>query len=244
MSCPRAGAFYATRLAGAAQRQEARCEVEKRLRNGHGGRQPIGSYRRMCDAVAGCRVAVFAITSKEEMSGMKRTIAALFACLLLASLVAPIASASPSHASSGAVRVQAVHVVRAGASGTAAAACSLGSSATQIFSSDSDASHNPNPVYSFPAGSGMFDLVSTILNWPGGDLVQDILLVANGSKKIPVTGIDYGVVPAGSYFLTVTFTYSNIPAGASVDWATRVLACQPSPVGIPLSNPPLPFHFQ
>src|SRR5581483_7342030 len=156
MSCPRAGAFYATRLAGAAQRQEARCEVEKRLRNGHGGRQPIGSYRRMCDAVAGCRVAVFAITSKEEMSGMKRTIAALFACLLLASLVG-----------------------RAGASGTAAAACSLGSSATQIFSSDSDASHNPNPVYSFPAGSGMFDLVSTILNWPGGDLVQDILLVAN-----------------------------------------------------------------
>ena len=164
--------------------------------------------------------------------------------LLAAALLVPAASAAAAVA---APQLVGVRVVPRGSSSAAPAACTLGRTTNDVFSSDTEDPFQPDPVYTFPASGGMFDLVSTVFDWPGGQLVQDVgLFVAGRPRPILIPGIDYGIVPAGDWYLVLTFTYGSVPPGTQVDWAHRVAACEPNPVGYPnpSSVPPLPFGFQ
>jgi hypothetical protein len=177
-----------------------------------------------------------------------RAVATVAAVALLAvGLLAPAAAAGDGRPDIRAVHTLAVPVAHSTAAPRAAPqSCFLGTAADlEVFSSDYEEPFDPDPVYEFPAvppGGGSFQLIGTVYGWPGGDLVEEIALFV-GRRQFFLPPVTFVGLPPGDYYLVVTYQYDTVPRDITVDWAYRVTACQPDPVGVPLGRPPRPFHF-
>jgi hypothetical protein len=184
---------------------------------------------------------------------MKHTLTIGLAVLLLAATLlvpaAALAAAVTAPQLADAVvapQLVAARAVPVAADSTVQGACSLGRTVNDVFSSDTDNPLVLDPVYVFPASGGTLDLVSSVFDWPGGELVQDFAFFVAGRERPILVRWRHGIIPAGDWYLIVTFSYPAVPAGTRVEWAHRVAACEPDPVGYPDRGrvPPLPVFFQ
>jgi len=109
-----------------------------------------------------------------------------------------------------------------------------------IWTSNCVPERNPwDKVYTFFRGD-CIEFVCAFMNWPGGDIIQDIGIWLPGAKYYKIFGILYEGVSEGNWWLMYRVEIPNNAPIGRYDWATRIAG---STAGWPLGNPPQPFHI-
>src|SRR5262249_55602895 len=127
---------------------------------------------------------------------MRLSVLAISAALaLLAGIGLPMPSASRVAAADVGWSVVSTKAERiGGASGAATASlasCTLGTTEQEVYSSDYGDRDPSNPVYIFPKSTFRIYLVSTVYNWPGGNLIQDVILFSTTGRTLELNDIVY-----------------------------------------------------